>query len=99
MNGKKNQDGKRNQNTRDEKLSCPLGMEWTFPSVSSYLISLYAQSGLKETVSLYQETGFNLNSTEGADKNVMCHRVHTFPYLYLPTDLFSVGNKRHLIDT
>lgn len=98
-NGEKNQGGKRNQNTQEEKLSCPLCMEWTFPSVSSYLISLYAQSGLKETVSLYQETGFNSNSMEGADKNVMCHCVYTSPYLYLPTDLFSVGNKRHLIDT
>lgn len=68
-------------------------------SVPSYLISLYAQSGLKETVSLYQETEFNLNSMEGADKNVMCHCDYTSPYLYLPTDLFSVGNKRHLIDT
>lgn len=69
------------------------------PPFLNYLISLYAQSGLKETVSLYQETEFNLNPMEGADKNVMCHRDYTSPYLYLPTDLFSVGNKRHLIDT
>lgn len=95
-------------NKREEKPervaieSCLLFMKGTFlsPFHFPYLISLYAQSGLKETVSLYQEAEFNLNSMEGADKNVMCHRDYTSPYLYLPTDLFSVGGKkRSLIDT
>ncbi len=99
INDKKNKGRKRKHNTVWRNYRVRSVWNEHSLSVPSYLISLYAQSGLKETVSLYQETEFNLNSVKGADKNVMCHHDYTSPYLYLPTNLFSVGNKRELIDT
>lgn len=99
MNDEKNKSRKRKHNTVWRNYLVRSVWNEHSLSVPSYLISLYAQSGLKETVSLYQETKLNLNSMEGADKNVMCHHDYTSPYLYLPTDLFSDGNKRQLIDT